>query len=123
MRQRHLQGLGKAAVPPCKPSPTHTLPARPRLPRRSFTALDALKGWLEDKSGEGREEDFAVSSACPACLAPAARRPRPSQPGTPAASPAAASAEPVQVGESEEWMRSRRQDVQTHAAQTLDYDW
>ncbi|KAL4446807.1 hypothetical protein ABPG77_008051 [Micractinium sp. CCAP 211/92] len=47
----------------------------------SFTALDALKGWLFDKS------------------------------------------EPVQVGAAEDWLRSRQQDVQAHAAQTLKYDW
>ncbi|KAL4434081.1 hypothetical protein ABPG75_000522 [Micractinium tetrahymenae] len=47
----------------------------------SFTALDALKGWLSDKS------------------------------------------EPVRVEAAADWLRSRQQDVQTHAAQTLEYDW
>lgn len=31
--------------------------------------------------------------------------------------------EPVHVGESEEWLRVRAQDVAQHAAQTLEYDW
>ena len=29
----------------------------------------------------------------------------------------------VRIGESDEWMASRREDVEQHAAQTLEYDW
>ncbi|PSC73022.1 TIP41 isoform X1 [Micractinium conductrix] len=31
--------------------------------------------------------------------------------------------EPVLVGEAEEWLAARQQDVAAHAAQTVDYDW
>ena len=107
----------------------------------SFTALDALKGWLQDKSGGWRAGQGPTACCClrrrpcplrmPACLRPARRRLQAPRPALlcvlPAARPtrrfAALPAERVQVGESREWLASRREDVEAHAAHTLQYDW
>lgn len=118
-------------------------------PARSFTALDALKGWLSDKSGEPQAGLASLWAACTAVLcqshpgSAAPQRtssaaalavlpgsPRPGARGSTCCSlmasallPLAVPAEPVQVGAAEDWLRSRQQDVQAHAAQTLKYDW
>ena len=105
----------------------------------SFTALGAIKGWLADKSGATFLHFCCCSTRRVYACRPGEKRvmlctlhcnaARPTDSSPPllrwrrCCAGGAAAAEAVHVGEAQDWMRARQQDVQAHGAETLQYDW